>query len=109
MIKLADEFFEAKNDPMQISVNGETMEVLKRIHPNTMGEVANSDGPIAWVLVIPTTHELMKEFISKKINEDQLLHNTPLGLRTMQCTFVQLLSFRRREAKDWRHVSSSIN
>lgn len=81
MIKLADEFFEAKNDPMQISVNDETMEVLKRIHPNTMGEVANSDGPIAWVLVIPTTHELMEEFISKKINEDQLLHNTPLGLQ----------------------------
>jgi GNAT superfamily N-acetyltransferase len=78
MIKLADEFFEAKSDPMQISVNGETMEVLKKIHPSTMGEIVNKDGPIAWVLVIPTTHKLMKEFISKKINEEQLLHNTSL-------------------------------
>ncbi len=79
MIKLADEFFEAKSDPMQISVNGETMEVLKKIHPSTMGEITNKKGPIAWILVIPTTQKLMKEFISKKINEEQLLHKTPLG------------------------------
>jgi hypothetical protein len=78
MIKLADEFFEAKSDPTQISVNDETMEMLKRIHPSTMGEIVNKDGPIAWVLVIPTTHVLMKQFISKKINEEQLLHKTPL-------------------------------
>jgi hypothetical protein len=79
MIELADEFFEAKNDPMQISVNGETMDLLKKIHPSTISEIANANGPIAWVLVIPTTRRLMKEFISKKINENQLLHNTPLG------------------------------
>ena len=79
MIKLADEFFEVKNDPMQISVNGETIDLLKKIHPSTMAEVTNRKGPIAWVLVIPTTHKLMKEFISKKINEKQLLLNTPLG------------------------------
>jgi hypothetical protein len=78
MIKLADEFFEAKSDPMQISINEETMEVLKKIHPSTMGEITNRDGPIAWVLVIPTTRKIMEEFISKKINEDQLLHSTPL-------------------------------
>jgi hypothetical protein len=78
MIKLADEFFEAKSDPMQISVTGETMEVLKKIHPSTIGEIVNKDGPVAWVLVIPTTHALMKQFILKKINEKQLLHNTPL-------------------------------
>ncbi len=79
MIRLADEFFEAKSDPMQISVDRETMDALKKIHPSTMGEVANKKGPIAWILVVPTTHKLMKEFISKKINEKQLLDNTPLG------------------------------
>ncbi len=79
MIELADEFFEAKNDPMQISVNSETMDLLKEIHPSTISEIANANGPIAWVLVIPTTSSLMNEFISKKINENQLLHNTPLG------------------------------
>jgi GNAT superfamily N-acetyltransferase len=81
MIKLADEFFEAKNDPMQISVDAETMAALKRIHPSTMGEMTTEDGPVAWVLVIPTTEKLMREFISKKINEHQLLQKTLPGVK----------------------------
>ena len=80
MIELADEFFEAKSDPMQISVDTGTMKLLKRIHPSTMAEIANGDGPIAWVLVIPTTEKIMKEFISKTINEHQLLQRTHPGL-----------------------------
>jgi Acetyltransferase (GNAT) family. len=78
MIKLADEFFETKNDPMQISVNGETRTMLKRIHPSTMTEKRNKKGPIAWAMVIPTTGDLMKQFTSKKISEQELLYNTPL-------------------------------
>lgn len=78
MIKLADEFFEAKNDPAQVSITGETMALLKKIHPSTMGEKADRKGPIAWILVIPTTRTLMEEFLSKKINEQQLLNTTPL-------------------------------
>jgi len=81
MITLADEFFEAKRDPMQISVDEETMAALKRIHPSTMGEIANADGPVAWVLVIPTTEKLMREFISKKINEHQMLQKTLPGMK----------------------------
>ncbi len=77
MIKLANEFFDAKSDPMQISVNGEIMARLKRIHPSTMIERKNKKGPIAWSMVIPTTVELMKQFISKKINERELLYKTP--------------------------------
>jgi len=78
MVKLADEFFEAKSDPMQISVNGKTMARLKRIDPGTMTEKRGKSGPIAWVMVIPTTAELMKQFTSKKINEMELLYKTPL-------------------------------
>ncbi len=81
MIKLADEFFEAKSDPTQISIDARTMDTLKKIHPSTLGELTNKDGPIAWVLVIPTTGKLMKDFISKKINEHQLLRSTLPGLK----------------------------
>jgi len=52
-------FSRRKATPCQISVTGETMEVLKKIHPSTIGEIVNKDGPVAWVLVIPTTHALM--------------------------------------------------
>ncbi len=79
MIKLADEFFETKNDPMQISVTEQTMALLKRIHTNTMSEISTEKGPIAWILVIPTTYELMEKFIAKEINEQDLLHDTPVG------------------------------
>jgi GNAT superfamily N-acetyltransferase len=77
MIKLADEFFETKNDPAQISVTAENMKILWKIHPNTMTEKKDKNGPIAWVLLIPTTLDLMKKFITNKINERELLDNTP--------------------------------
>ena len=79
MIKLADEFFETKNDPTQISVTEQTMALLKKIHPSTMSEISTEKGPIAWILLIPTTHELMQKFITKAINEQDLLRDTPLG------------------------------
>ena len=78
MIRLAEEFFETKNDPDQISVNEETMRRLRRIHPSTLTEENDEKGPIAWILVVPTTHDLMEMFIAKHINERELLDRTPL-------------------------------
>lgn len=79
MIRLAEEFFETKNDPAQISINDQSIEKLKKIHRCTMTEERDEEGPIAWILVIPTTHELMERFITKGINEQELLENTPVG------------------------------
>jgi len=79
MIHLAEEFFATKNDPAQISVNSETMERLRRIHPATLTEETDENGPIAWILVIPTTLDVMGKFTAKQINEQELLDVTPLG------------------------------
>jgi GNAT superfamily N-acetyltransferase len=73
MILLADEFFRAKHDPDQIVVDEELMERLRRIHPATLSEEADENGPIAWVLVIPATHQVMESFIRKEIGERKLL------------------------------------
>ena len=73
MIALADHFFEAKNDPDQIVVDEAVVERLRRIHPATLSEETDEDGPIAWMLVIPTTHQLMEQFIEKEISERELL------------------------------------
>ena len=81
MITLAEEFFDVKNDPDQISVGEETRTRLRAIHPNTMTEVKNEDGPIAWVLVIPTTTDVMEQFLTKSINEQQILQRTSPGGR----------------------------
>jgi hypothetical protein len=79
MIQLAQEFFNTKEDPNQISVDEETRARLLAIHPNTMTEVRNDDGPIVWILVIPTTTRVMEQFLRKEINEQQILEKTPPG------------------------------
>ncbi len=79
MIKLAEEFFDVKNDPEQISVGEETARRLAEIHPATMTEERTDDGPIAWMLLIPTTHEVMERFLGNEITERQLLDQTLPG------------------------------
>jgi ribosomal protein S18 acetylase RimI-like enzyme len=81
MIKLADEFFETKKDSSQISITEEIVTKLRQIHPSTMNEKQDVHGPIAWVLVIPTTKEIMEQFIAQKIGERELLDGTPLQRR----------------------------
>jgi GNAT superfamily N-acetyltransferase len=81
MIKLAEEFFAIKDDPSQISINRKVMLKLKKIHRNTMTEKSTSKGPIAWILVIPTSHKLMEQFIVRKINERELLSKTPIRVK----------------------------
>ena len=78
MIQLAEEFFAAHKDPSQISVDGRVMRRLRHIHPSTITEKRTRNGPIAWMLVIPTTQEIMNQFTSKKITERDLYKNTPL-------------------------------
>jgi GNAT superfamily N-acetyltransferase len=79
MIALAEEFFDMKNDPDQISVDEETRTKLLAIHSNTMSEVRNEEGPIVWILVIPTKTEVMEQFLAKSINEQQILLKTSPG------------------------------
>ena len=79
MIKLADEFFEARTDPEQINVTPRVRARLKRMHTATLSVRTTKDGPIAWMLVIPTTKRLMMRFIDGKIGERELLRRTPVG------------------------------
>ena len=79
MIALAEEFFDVKSDPDQISVDEGTRTKLLAIHPNTMTEVRNEDGPIVWILVIPTAIDVMEQFLAKTINEQQILKKTLAG------------------------------
>ncbi len=79
MIRLADEFFDYKDDPEQIAVDEEVMKKLQRLDPSSLSEEANDDGPIAWVLVIPTTEEVMREFLGGRISERKLLEMTGPG------------------------------
>jgi len=81
MIKLAEEFFETKNNPAQISIDEQVMARLHEIHPAAVTEKKDENGPIAWLIVIPTTQEIMRKFISGAADERNILDDTPLGIR----------------------------
>jgi len=81
MIQLAESVFHAKNDLAQISVTQEDMQKLRAIHPRSMTEAADSQGPFAWILLIPTTRGLMEKFIAKEIGERDLVDRTPLDIQ----------------------------
>jgi ribosomal protein S18 acetylase RimI-like enzyme len=78
LIQLAEETFSTRRDPSQITVNEAVMEQLRRIHPASLSEETNSEGPVAWMLVFPTTNDLMKLFVKREISELALLDRTPV-------------------------------
>ncbi len=79
MIQLVTESFDMRNDPDQISVTPEEQKKLFAIHPSTLSEMTNENGPIVWILLIPTTQVIMERFIAGKISEKQLLEQTKVG------------------------------
>jgi ribosomal protein S18 acetylase RimI-like enzyme len=79
MLELVNRFFDTRNDPDQISVDEEERELLAQIHPATMSELVNEDGPIVWILLVPTTTAVMGQFLKGAISEKQLLFDTPAG------------------------------
>ncbi len=79
MIQLAEEFFETKNDPTQLSVDETIIARLQAIHPATVGERRNDKGPVAWMIIIPTPNDVMQRFLNGEYNERDLLDNIPVG------------------------------
>jgi len=99
MIQLAEDVFAVKNDPDQLDVNQDVIERLHKIHPSTVSEYDDGNGPVAWVLLIPTTLELMNRFLENKITEKELFELTPLNTRyeaLYLCSALVLEEYRRK-------------
>ena len=99
MLELAEEVFASKNDPNQLDVNEEVMEQLQRIHPESIAEYDNGHGPICWIIQIPTTRQLMDQFLTNEISEKQLFELTPLNVPYQSvylCSGMVLQEFRRK-------------
>jgi GNAT superfamily N-acetyltransferase len=99
MIQLAEEVFAFKSDPNQLDVNQEIIERLKKIHPATVSEISDENGPVAWIILIPTTFELMNMFLDKEISEKELFNLTPLNTiyeALYLCSALVLEEYRRK-------------
>jgi len=97
MIQLSDEVFSSRSDPDQLNVNEKVMEHLQLIHPDTISEYDDGNGPVCWILCIPTTLDLMNQFIDKKISERELFELTPLNVKyeaIYMCSALLLEEFR---------------
>ena len=77
MIQLATEVFDVKNDPSQLDVDQHVIARLLRLHPSAVSEYNPGNGPVAWVLCIPTTIDLMHRFLNQEITEKELFDLTP--------------------------------
>lgn len=80
MIQLADDVFSTRTDANQLSVDEDVMARLHEIHPASLSEYDDGNGPAAWILVFPTTAALMNDFLEHKITEKALFDMTPLGV-----------------------------
>ena len=99
MIALAESTFDVRNDPSQLSINEGVIDKLKSIHPKTLNEETDANGPIAWILVIPTTEKIMREFLDGWINEGEILEKTLSETRfesVYLCSALVLPEFRNK-------------
>ena len=81
MIELADKVFSSRTDPDQLNMDENVMEHLQLIHPATISEYDDGNGPVCWILCIPTTSDLMTQFINKEISERELYELTLLNTK----------------------------
>jgi GNAT superfamily N-acetyltransferase len=99
MLALADEVFATKHDPNQLDVDEEVIEQLLAIHPYSVSEEADENGPIAWLILIPTSLHLMELFLKKEITERELFEQTKL-MRSFEaiymCSALVLEEYRRK-------------
>ncbi|WP_318346787.1 GNAT family N-acetyltransferase [Aquipluma nitroreducens] len=99
LVQLADEVFAVKSDPSQLDVNAEVLERLYKLHPATVSAFDDGNGPVAWVLLIPTTLDLMNRFLGKQISEKELFDLTPIEAKfdaVYLCSALVLEEFRRK-------------
>jgi len=76
LIELADEVFAVRKDPEQLDVDEKVIAKLQSIHPATLSDKDFGEGPVLWILLIPTTTDLMNQFLNHQINEKRLYELT---------------------------------
>ncbi|MBK6965230.1 MAG: hypothetical protein IPH20_15170 [Bacteroidales bacterium] len=99
LIQLAEEVFAVKNDPDQLDVDQEVISRLQKMHPSTVSEYDDGNGPVAWLLLITTTNDLMERFLGKEISEKELFDLTPIQTKydaLYLCSALVLEEYRRK-------------
>jgi GNAT superfamily N-acetyltransferase len=54
---------------------------LQALHPATLSEYNEGNGPCIWILLIPTTRVIMNQFLQGQISENGILQQTKPGTK----------------------------
>jgi hypothetical protein len=74
---IAEAIFGTAQDPDQIPINKESGNKLDNLSPEWFQcQLDEAGEPMAWAMILPTTQELAKKFVSGKITEAELLNLT---------------------------------
>lgn len=98
LLRMVEEIFATSSDPRQLNITPEVIDRLKQLHPSTVLEQTGEDGPVAWVVLIPTTLVLMNRFVAGEISEKELFELTPVGIKyeaVYLCSALVLEEYRR--------------
>ncbi len=99
--EVAELIFGTKDDPQQIPI-GDSREKLKKLNENCfLYEVDDQDNLISWIVVMPTTEELMQKFLKKEINERELFEKTPIGVEYTALYFCSAITLPEYRGKGY--------
>lgn len=99
MMNLVNEVFDTRSDPSQLQVDEAVISKLQLLHPATLSEFDDGNGPAIWILLIPTSIATMHLFLEGKIDENKLLSDTKPGQKfeaVYLCSATVLPEYRRK-------------
>ena len=74
VLKISEEFFGTAQDPDQMPITRASADKLLSIHPDSVIYKFDGEGnPIAWMVTVPTSTEVMERFLKGDISERELL------------------------------------
>lgn len=99
MMEIIDRVFDTRDDPDQLQVTEKDIAKLQSLHPDTLAEYNEGNGPGVWILTIPTTKAIMNQFLSGEISENMILQLTQPGTKfeaVYLCSATVLPEYRNR-------------
>lgn len=77
--QITEKYFGTSNDPDQIPIAKSTLEKLKQLSDYCINCAYDRENPVSWSIVIPTSKELMEDFVTCKITEREMFERTRVG------------------------------
>ena len=76
MMRVAESIFGTRNDPNQMPITMDSWNKLQKLNENCVLYEEENGKLISWGVVVPTTKDIVNDFLADKITERELLEKT---------------------------------